>query len=300
MSIIHTQTASIADTVRSAFPFNVDKLPLSGPDNLRTPFYAMFRDDTQEAVGETCTGRYVPHTTDDVVALAEATEKAFDGAVDCQTHFRDAHCVRIQPTKNERLSVFGTVDNIWPRVFIRFGYDGRACQASLGFYRDMCRNMTMLSTVGACHVKIRHTSNLRAEMNSLVEQFSELRNSWENLSETVQAMGQTSINVTEFLATVRGREIPAAGRGKTQAEDQIRQIIARMEREQKLIERPVGIVGNPDAEVNGWIAYNAVQGYYQHDATKKAGQNSDYERILNAASKAEVKRAERIIVSLGA
>ena len=42
---------SAADQVRSAFDFTVDKFPLSGPDGMRTPWYAMFRSDSNEVVG---------------------------------------------------------------------------------------------------------------------------------------------------------------------------------------------------------------------------------------------------------
>ena len=47
-----TVSTSAADQVRSAFDFTVDKFPLSGPDGMRTPWYAMFRSDTSEVVGE--------------------------------------------------------------------------------------------------------------------------------------------------------------------------------------------------------------------------------------------------------
>ena len=47
-----TVSTSAADQVRAAFDFTVDKFPLSGPDGMRTPWYAMFRSDNNEVVGE--------------------------------------------------------------------------------------------------------------------------------------------------------------------------------------------------------------------------------------------------------
>ena len=66
---------SAADQVRSAFDFSVDKFPLSGPDGMRTPWYAMFRSDSNEVVGEgSVTSRYEPHQTEAVVAVLDSSE----------------------------------------------------------------------------------------------------------------------------------------------------------------------------------------------------------------------------------
>ena len=59
----------------NAFDFEVMKLPLSGADNHYTPWYGLFRDDTGDYVGSgSISERYVPHTSDDVCALVEATQ----------------------------------------------------------------------------------------------------------------------------------------------------------------------------------------------------------------------------------
>ena len=39
------------DVVKSTFDFNIGKYPLSGPDNMRTPWYGLFREDTTAVVG---------------------------------------------------------------------------------------------------------------------------------------------------------------------------------------------------------------------------------------------------------
>ena len=76
-------TSSVSDKIRSTFDFSVDKFPLSGPDGMSTPLYGLFRSDTSSLVGsKSVTSRYVPHTTDDVCALADAAENAFDGDID--------------------------------------------------------------------------------------------------------------------------------------------------------------------------------------------------------------------------
>ena len=64
---------NVADKVRSAFNFSIDKFPLQGPDGMRTPFYGLFKSDDGQAVGYgSVSDRYTPHTTDHALALVEA------------------------------------------------------------------------------------------------------------------------------------------------------------------------------------------------------------------------------------
>ena len=83
---------NVIDSVRSAFDFEVNKYPLSGPDNMKTPWFGLFRDDTAEPVGNSSvTSRYCPHTTDDVIALVEASADVFDGEIAATCHFKHGH-----------------------------------------------------------------------------------------------------------------------------------------------------------------------------------------------------------------
>ena len=69
----------VSTKVSEAFNFTVDKFPLSGPDGMRTPWYALFRSDTESVVGNgSVTSRYVPHQTDDVLALKSFERKMMD------------------------------------------------------------------------------------------------------------------------------------------------------------------------------------------------------------------------------
>ena len=61
-----------SDSVKAAFDFSVDKFPLAGPDGMTTPWYGLFRSDNGRVVGNgSVTDRYVPHSSDDVMALTE-------------------------------------------------------------------------------------------------------------------------------------------------------------------------------------------------------------------------------------
>jgi hypothetical protein len=47
-----------------------------------------------------------------------------------------------------------------------------------------------------------------------------------------------------------------------------------------------------------WEAYNAIQGFVQHDAQSKEGFKSEFSRILRASNDSCVRQAESLALSL--
>ena len=287
----------IAAKVQADFDFNVDKFPLSGPDGMTPPWYALFRSDTSEVVGNgSVTSRYVPHQTDDVLALVDAAGEAFEGKINCTTHFRDGHYVSIQPTDHERLKVYDDQDNVWPRILINAGYDGRAFQATMGYYRDLCRNLAELKRVEGTTVSIRHTSGLRGHMDSLIATFNTLKESWAGLSDIIMQLQNEEVQMVDFLNEIYPQpETDASKRGVTVHKDRTEAIFKRLQSERFRSNRPT--MGS-DYAVSAWEAFNAVQGYVQHDAQSKKGFKSDFDRILRASRDANVRKAESLVMSL--
>jgi hypothetical protein len=287
--------SNVADRVRSAFGFSVDKFPLSGPEGMRTPFYGLFKSDDGTAVGYgSVSDRYEPHTTDDVLALVEAAGHAFDGVADVKCHFDHGHYVSIQPSKEQRLAVYGTADNVFPRIVIDAGYGGQAFRASLGLYRDLCRNMMILRQAEGTTVSIRHTSSLRLQMDELVATFASLEQTWGNLQTVVRQMASREVRMVEFLNAVYGEPKSDEGRSVTIHRNRTEAIFRRLQNERVRTGR--GTMGN-DFVVTGWDAFNAVQGFVQHDATRR-GRPTEMERIISALHDTKVAAAERIALAL--
>jgi hypothetical protein len=288
-------TTNVADQVRKAFDFTIDKFPLSGPDGLRTPFYGLFKSNDGQAVGYgSVSDRYTPHTTDDVLSLVEAAGIAFDGVADVKCHFDHGHYVTVQPTKERRLAVFGTADNVFPRIVIDAGYGGQAFKASLGMYRDLCRNMAIMRQAEGTTVAIRHTSSLRLQMEELVATFAALDTAWGNLAAVVTEMSQREVRMTEFLNAVYGEPSNDEGRSVTIHRNRTEAIFRRLQTERLKAGR--GPLGN-EFIVTGWEAYNAVQGYVQHDATRR-GRPSEMERIVRSLHDNKVALAERLALTM--
>jgi len=195
-----TVTRTASEIVRNTFNFSVDKFPLSGPDNMATPFYGLFRSDTQDVVSDRAVSKqYVPHTTDDVCALVEAAQSAFDSECVVKCHFRLGHYVSVAPSREHRLSVYGDNDNVFPRIVIRAGYDGRSFKATMGYYRDLCRNLAMMRQVGGTTVTIRHGSGLRSKMDNLINDFRGLGDGWDNLRHRIRRMEDSTVVLDRFL-----------------------------------------------------------------------------------------------------
>ena len=289
----------VSAKVRDTFNFSVDKFPLSGPDGMSTAWYALFRSDTSNVVGNgSVTDRYVPHTTDDVCALVDAAGEAFDGNIDGKCHFRDGHYVDIKPTSADRLKVYGERDNVWPRVILQAGYDGKAFRATMGYYRDACANLAMMSRVNGTSVSIRHTSGLRGHMDSLISTFNTLKDGWKNLTDVITDMQSRDVQMVDFLNAIYPQPAEdASKRAATVHRERTESIVRRLQRENFATGRPS--IGD-DFKVSAWQAYNAVQGFVQHDAQSKTGFKSDFDRTLRASRDANVKHAERLALELAA
>ena len=290
-------SSDIVGKVNEAFNFTIDKFPLAGPDGLRTPWYGLFRSDSNEVVGKgSVTARYQPHQTDDVLALVEASSAAFDGVADVRCFFRNGHYVAIQPTQEHRKAIFGTADNIFPRVIINAGYDGKSFRASMGYYRDLCRNLAIMRTVNGTSVCIRHTNGLRRKMDDLIETFSVLKEGWSTLTNVIESLENRRVNMVSFLNAVYGEPDQNSQRAVTMHRSRTESIFRRLHSERLRSGRPD--LGS-DWMVSGWEAYNAIQGFVQWDS-RRHGNVGEMARIVMAANDPAVSRAEELVMSMAA
>jgi len=302
----NVQSADVSASVRNDFNFEVEKYPLAavmGNEVLHTDQYGLFRSDTGFIKGvKSVSKRYVPHSTDDVCALVEAASDAFDGEIEVKTHWREGHYVSVAPTRAERKSIYGTADNIFPRIVIRAGYDGQAFTGTMGYYRDACNNLAMMRRVSGTCVKIRHSAGLRVAMDDLIQTFSQLSSGWEHLVEVAQELESREVRMVEFLDQIYGRpsdeQLTLAATGQA-----VRAVTSHKNRTEaiwKRLNRERGRTGRPtmtNDTVSAWEAFNAVQGYVQHDATAKTGFKGEFDRILRAANDTAVNKAERLVLA---
>lgn len=291
-----TSTQTTLDKIREKFNFTVDKFPLTGPDGCHTPLYGLFRSDTSDLVGSSSvTSRYVPHETDDVLAIVEATQEVFSDC-DAQCHFSEGHYVNLAPSADMRRSIYGTTDNIFPRLTIFAGYDGRSFSTTMGYFRDLCINLSMMKSITSTNVRIRHTSNLRANMSELIDQFHGLKNGWEDLTTLILRMEAAPVRLATFLDSVYGLPEGDEGRAVTIHKNRTEKIFRRVTDERRRSGRPQL---DDTYTVSAWEAYNAVQGFTQHDATRRKS-STPFDRIISASRDQSVSKAEGLAVAAAA
>lgn len=280
--------------VRDSFP-TVNKFRLCGPDGMRTPHFGLFTDEG-ESVGKPVSSLYVPHTTEDVVAAVDAVGDAWGGIGRVSTRFKDGHHVIVQPSQDYRKTVFGSKDDVFPRLVVRAPYGGKGSfSVTLGFYRDLCRNMMILRRVSGTTVRIRHTGGLRDHMDEMIASFAGLQEKWENLGDVMRAMEDRRVNVTDYLNAIYG-EPDDTGRGRTIHRNRTEAIVRRLFREQSVLGKQATGTGS-DLTVSGWDAFNAVQGYIQHDRSRQ-GSPDVVTRAFLALGDSNVARAEALVYEM--
>ena len=193
---------------------------------------------------------------------------------------------------------------MFPRIVINAGYDGKAFSATMGYFRDACSNLAMMRMVEGTNVSIRHTSGLRGHMNELIATFNTLKDSWGNLTNIIQRLESTDVRMTDFLNEIYGQ--PTAEQLALAATGQaVRAVTTHQNRTEaiwKRLNRERNLTGSPQLTntVSAWEAYNAVQGFVQHDAQAKEGFKGEFDRILRASNSKEVRAAEKLALELSA
>ena len=296
-----TTTNRIETVIRDTFATKTvtkHKLTLDlGGEKIDTPHYGLFLpDEDWHCIDNAVKEGYTPHTIEDVVAMGNAAAEAFDGDCRVRAHWRDGHYVEITPSDDYRRSIYGTRDNVFPRMYCHAGYDGSAFTGSLGWYRDACRNLSMLRGTGRSATrKLRHTASLSARIEEMIEDFRALAEQWDATVERIEKMESRSVNLADFVRAVY--PMGESTRAQANAERRVEAIFERVLRERELTGR-AAITNAGNVIVSAWEAYNGVQGYVQHEARRR--NSSEWDRALKSFSDASVRKAEELAFTLSA
>ena len=282
--------------------FTVDKFPLQGPDGIWTPEYGLFRSDRTDSTAYVSTRAvkkgYVPHQSEDLAVIGQAVGHVFDTEIEVQGYFDNGHFLSIMPTGQHREEIYGEKDNVFPRFSIQAPYGSGAFISELGIYRDACKNLSILRSVEKTSTKIRHSKHLHLRMDELVETFTNLHNTWYSVVDAVRGMQQKEVKLNEFLAKDYPMPKEPSASQRTRHENRIKSIFSRVYKERletgrdELKEDPKG-----DWIVSAYEAFNGVQGFVQHDKTRR-GKPSSFQRSMYAVNDEGVKAAEVLALSV--
>lgn len=204
------------------------------------------------------------------------------------------------PPKSYRATIFGT-DTIWPRLIVRAGFDGRAFQPSLGVFRDACKNLSIPRQLAGTTASIKHTDGMRLRIADVVEKFRYLANNWENVVAAMQQLERREVNLASFVRSVfPAPDAQATARTTGAYERRISAIFSRIHRERMTTGRPeLAPTAGGDFIVSAFEAYNAIQGYAQHDARRRGdASDNQFGRAIAAWGDESVGRALELALSV--
>ena len=130
-------------------------------------------------------------------------------------------------------------------------------------------------------------------MDDLIQTFAVLKQSWSTLSDVIAELENRKVSMIDFLDQVYGQPAEDSKRGKTIHKNRTEAIFRRLSRERFSTGRRVM---DTSYNVSAWEAYNAVQGYVQHDASRK-GSPSEFARVIGASKDTAVKKAETLALA---
>lgn len=269
---------SIRNTIFNAFPNEVIKMPLSGPDNLPSPHYGLCFENAskrEDWCSATVKKHYRPHTRNDLATICETVAKGIDLPLDqvsisCAWKNGQGHRVAVQPTTEYRKSICGT-DTIFPKFIVRANYGG-AFVASVGMYRDLCKNMQMLRKVEGTTVNLRHTSNFQENFDSTVKQWQHLAAKFDNIVEAAKHLNDVRVNIADFYGTLYPETEVQTQRTKNSQRKRMESMFSRLVDERLAANKP----GATDAETATlWELVNSVTGYVQHDQRRHGNPSAD-------------------------
>lgn len=267
------------DLVRSTFS-PVSMAPLTGPDNMTTPHFGLFRMDDGYCFPISVKSAYKPHTTQDIVDLTTACLTAWNSTHQCRVtpNWGPAgHRVIIGPSKNYRRSICGTKDNIYPRAVLDFPFGGRP-KFTVGMFRDVCKNLQIIRG-DKYTTKFGHTTSGRIVLADTIDRLKSGIGQFDSLYSLVANMKEQDANVADFLAELYpAPPADASAKAKTQAKNRTEAILTRMLDERTKLDIP----NNDPRTANVWELLNAVTGYVQHTKTRRQQNGKDLDLVGRA------------------
>lgn len=285
-------TDFISDKLAKAFPRQVVKMPLFGPENIPSPHYGIcFDDATEKADWCQCTVKknYRPHTNEDVRDLVSIVADGFDipsSDIEVKASWvtGKGHAVAVTPTKKHRRSIAGN-DTIWPSLVVR-AYYGGAFKATVSMKRDACSNLQMIRNVSQSTVNLRHTFSFHDHFADTLELFQNLIAKSDDVVQAARQLNEIRVNYsTWFDYLYPEQESPTSKRSVTTRQRKI-------DRMKEIHQRECSLLDTKCDNRSGtlWELVNSVTGFVQHDKTR-FGKPSEDDRALLAVFDNESNRA---------
>ncbi len=277
--------------LEDAFDFDVIKRRMYDPDMKTTPHYGLEKFHSvskREWLPHTFKEGYIPHTLDHVKNLVRAYEYAVGSIGDVQCAWDNAHVVVLRSLPGHSVDINGHV--VEPTMMIRAGYDSTAVVSRLGLFNHVCANgLFNLDRDRSMSTRITHNAMMEGRIETLARSIEGLSDRVEEAVGAVRTASTVNVSLSEFVREVYPLSTDASSRTRYNYESRVESIMMRVIRERAI--RGFSLLecsGNP--KVSAFDAYNAIQGYEQHQARRKNVKNTT-ERMVRAVDNKFVRKA---------
>jgi len=260
--------STVENYLNGVFNFSVNKVQLYDGDMHPTPHFGLQRSDTRESLPNTFKANYTPHTLEHTMQLVRAYHHTVGGIGSVEATWKNGHVIILRPPAGNTVVINGY--DLEPTMMIVGGYDATAFIARMGLSNGVCLNGLFNFNMDATLVRrITHSSMLEGRVERLTEDIMALSNTLPTVYSKLEAASEREVILSEFLLSVCPISPDAGKRTRTNHADRMQTIFGRLldERDARGMEYPRSSDGL--IRVNALEAYNAVQGYYQHDAPSR-------------------------------
>ena len=283
------------------FPKHITKRQLFGPSGEETGVYGLF-DEHNRFVGRgSVTDRYVQHQLHHIRPIIGSVLglPGFRNPI-VEARWKEGHYIRIRPDDDYRREIFKG-DSIWPQLDLWFGLGGLPARGRLPMKRDACDNLMMPRNSSEINFSIKHTKSLETRVARVQDQFHTIVANWDSVVDHCREMHAKRINLKDLLAEMFPEPNGDSKRATTNHNDKINAIWSRITRESYKLNLETPTLASP--MTTGWMAYNAIQGYRQHTASRKgekgmSRERKEFERSVSVLDDSTVQRAEELILSM--
>ena len=283
------------------FPKHITKRQLFGPSGEETGVYGLF-DEHNRFVGRgSVTDRYVQHQLHHIRPIIGSVLglPGFRNPI-VEARWKEGHYIRIRPDDDYRREIFKG-DSIWPQLDLWFGLGGLPARGRLPMKRDACDNLMMPRNSSEINFSIKHTKSLETRVARIQDQFHTIVANWDSVVDHCREMHAKRINLKDLLAEMFPEPNGDSKRATTNHNDKINAIWSRITRESYKLNLETPTLASP--MTTGWMAYNAIQGYRQHTASRKgekgmSRERKEFERSVSVLDDSTVQRAEELILSM--
>lgn len=269
-----------------------ENVTLNDGDFISFPYYGLVSTDGRIIpVDHSVSAKHVHHTKADFRSALEAGLAAIGGNGKISAHWNNnGYFGSFENRDDSRYNISGNPrDYIRHKFIVHMPHDG-SVRLGLAVDAAICSNLMMFKTIKSSSFNVRHTLSFKDRFDYIVDSFHRLEETQADIAAKIETLNAKSVKIDDFV-----QKFILAGKDSMskQLETRIEKILSRVYRES------VTALGNADrTTATAWRLWSGLQGYLQHDATRKSEENEDKVfRAVGLFDEQELVDAEKFLLA---